>query len=40
MASSRASGYPRMAKAGKELIFAWTESTQPSRVLTASAMAQ
>src|SRR5688500_13916239 len=37
MASSRASGYPRMAKAGKELIFAWTESTQPSRVLTASA---
>jgi hypothetical protein len=36
MASSRASGYPRMAKAGKELVFAWTESSQPSRVLTAS----
>ena len=36
MASSRASGYPRMAKAGKELIFAWTEAGQPMRVMTAS----
>ena len=38
LAASRASGYPRMVKAGKELIFAWTESaSQPTRVLTAIA---
>ena len=38
LAASRASGYPRMARAGKELLFAWTESTQPTRVLTSSAI--
>ena len=26
LASGRASGYPRMALAGRELVFAWTES--------------
>ena len=38
LAASRASGYPRMARVGKELLFAWTESTQPTRVMTASAL--
>jgi hypothetical protein len=37
MAASRASGYPRLARFGNELVFAWTESTQPTRVLTAVA---
>lgn len=37
MAASRAAGYPRLARAGDELVFAWTESGQPSRVLTAVA---
>lgn len=41
MAASRASGYPRLARAGNELVFAWTESSagpsEPSRVLTAVA---
>jgi hypothetical protein len=37
LAASRASGYPRMARAGKELVFAWSESATPSRVLTATA---
>jgi len=35
LAASRASGYPRLARFGPELVFAWTESTQPSRVMTA-----
>ena len=36
LAASRASGYPRMARSGSELIFAWTESTPPpQRVITA-----
>ena len=35
LAASRASGYPRMARFGNELIFAWTESGTPSKVLTA-----
>ncbi|MBY0493871.1 MAG: glycoside hydrolase [Cyanobacteria bacterium] len=35
LAASRASGYPRMARAGNELMFAWTESGTPSRVSTA-----
>ena len=35
LAASRASGYPRLARFGNELVFAWTESTQPSRVMTA-----
>lgn len=37
LAASRASGYPRMARAGHELIFAWTESGETPRVLTAVA---
>jgi hypothetical protein len=37
VAASRASGHPRLARAGDELVFAWTESTQPSRVMTAVA---
>jgi hypothetical protein len=36
-AASRASGYPRLARFGNELVFAWTESTQPTRVMTATA---
>lgn len=35
LAASRASGYPRMALFGGELIFAWTESGSPSKVMTA-----
>jgi hypothetical protein len=37
LAASRASGYPRLARGGNELVFAWTESSQPSRVMTAVA---
>ena len=41
LAASRASGYPRLARSGNELVFAWTESpsgpSQPSRVMTAVA---
>jgi hypothetical protein len=41
MAASRASGYPRLARHGNEIVFAWTESSagpsQPSRVMTAVA---
>jgi hypothetical protein len=37
LASSRASGYPRLARAGRELIFAWTETANGvSSVHTAS----
>ena len=37
LASGRASGYPRLARAGHELIFAWTESQDGrTRVRTAS----
>ncbi len=35
LAASRASGYPRMAHSGGELIFAWTESGTASKVITA-----
>lgn len=35
LAAGRASGYPRMAQAGGELLFAWTESGTPTKVLTA-----
>lgn len=35
LAAGRASGYPRMAQAGGELIFAWTESGTPAKVMTA-----
>jgi len=37
LAASRASGYPRLAASRHELVFAWTESGQPSRVVTAIA---
>ena len=37
LTASRASGYPRLARSGNELVFAWTESTQPTRVMTAVA---
>jgi hypothetical protein len=37
LASSRTSGYPRLARFGDELVFAWTASTQPTRVMTAVA---
>jgi hypothetical protein len=37
LAASRASGYPRLARSGHELVFAWTESSQPTRVMTAAA---
>lgn len=35
LAASRASGYPRMAYADGELMFAWTDSGTPSKVTTA-----
>ena len=34
---SRSSGFPRMARLGEEVHFAWTEFGQPSRIRTASA---
>jgi hypothetical protein len=37
LAASRASGYPRLARSGNELVFAWTESSQPTRVMTTVA---
>jgi hypothetical protein len=35
LSANRASGYPRMAQSGVELIFAWTESGTPTKVSTA-----
>jgi hypothetical protein len=35
--SARASGFPRMVRSGKRLVFAWTDITRPSRVRTAIA---
>ena len=35
LSANRASGYPRIARFGDELIFAWTESGTPSTVNTA-----
>lgn len=35
LAAGRTSGYPRMARSGDELIFAWTEAGTPSKVTTA-----
>ncbi|HET8782669.1 MAG TPA: hypothetical protein VFM63_09635, partial [Pyrinomonadaceae bacterium] len=32
---SRSSGFPRMARRGNEVHFAWTEFGKPSRVRTA-----
>jgi hypothetical protein len=37
IASGRSSGYPRMARRGNELIFAWTEPGDVSQVRTAVA---
>lgn len=36
MTSGRASGYPRMARFGDEVLFAWTDTTDSPRVRTAS----
>ena len=33
--AARAAGFPRMARAGNEVVFAWTESGKPSTVRTA-----
>jgi len=33
--SARSSGFPRMARVGNEVVFAWTQSDKPSRVRTA-----
>jgi len=35
LAATRASGYPRMAHFGEELVFAWTDSATPTMVKTA-----
>ncbi len=35
--SGRTSGYPRMARAGSELLFAWTDTTAAPRLATARA---
>jgi hypothetical protein len=37
--AKRASGYPRMVRDGRRVIFAWTEAGKPSRVRVAEAMA-
>jgi hypothetical protein len=37
--TKRASGYPRMVRDGRRMIFAWTEPGTPSRVRVAEAMA-
>jgi hypothetical protein len=36
-AAARASGFPRIARAGDQVIFAWTEAGKPSHVRTAIA---
>jgi hypothetical protein len=33
---ARATGFPRMTRAGEEIIFAWTDASSPSRVRVAS----
>ena len=38
--SKRASGYPRMVRDGRRMIFAWTEPGTPPRVRVAEAMAR
>ena len=35
--AARASGFPRMVRRGNELVFAWTDSGEPSKVRTAIA---
>jgi hypothetical protein len=37
IAAGRASGYPRLARRGNELLFAWTEPGEHSQVSTAVA---
>lgn len=37
ISANRSSGYPRMARAGSELVFAWTDTQDGSYVRTASA---
>ena len=37
ISANRASGYPRMAAVGRELLFAWTDTTNGSQVRTAAA---
>ena len=37
ISSSRASGYPRLARRGDEVVFAWTDSQNGPRVRTAAA---
>jgi hypothetical protein len=34
---SRSSGFPRMARLGEDIYFAWTEFAEPTRVRTAAA---
>jgi hypothetical protein len=34
----RSSGFPQMLRAGEQLLFAWTDSSDPQRVRTARAM--
>jgi hypothetical protein len=36
LAASRASGFPRMAAFGSELVLAWTDSGDPSSVRTTT----
>ena len=36
-AAARASGFPRMARYGDQVVFAWTEAGEPARVRTALA---
>jgi hypothetical protein len=38
--AARASGFPRLARAGEEVVLAWTEAGDPSRIRTASLRAR
>ena len=35
--AARASGFPRMARSGQKVYFAWTEAARPSQIRTAMA---
>jgi hypothetical protein len=35
MSGNRASGYPRVVRAGRVVLFAWTDASRPSRIRTA-----
>ena len=39
-ASSRSAGYPRVASTGNQLVFLWTETGDPNRVVSAIGLAQ